>query len=289
MWLEKPSTLTGNRACRASVRASSARRAFSSQKHHLQVEVRRHQGTVNPWNVAAANPAGIDEDGELLRVKTEFLPQHPGVEVVDLLKLRVDRHADDPNPMLFHTVFQQFGFGALVGNDVEVHIRIAPRPPGVAAGIGDDGDKRNFAPQIEVVQDARDGVLQHRVHRHDEIRAVFVEEPFQIGFGVPLDKDPLLRVVAVDEAVVVLDVFLVGPQQKVIDVAGGPCHRTAFFQGVGRMNQKIDTFGNLGQSRFERAGSAGVTSAGIGGQNKNLFFPLDPHAVRDVTLAGATL
>jgi len=88
------------------------------------------------------------------------------------------------------------------------------------------------------------------MHWHDKIRAVLGKEPFQVGFGVALDDRPPLGMVAVDQPVVVLDVFLVGAQQEVVKVAARTGERTTLFQGMRCMDEKPNAFCNFGQPRF---------------------------------------
>src|ERR1041385_2047615 len=153
----------------------SARRA-ASEKDGLHVQLAVHQLSENLRDVAAANPARVDEDGELFRVESERAPSGLRRALGGQLELRVDGHARNFYAPRRDAVINQLLLGLLAGDEVERHVVARPALPEAVAGVCDHGDERDFSGESEFPDDAREGVLRERVDTDDDFGAPALEE-----------------------------------------------------------------------------------------------------------------
>src|SRR5207244_1287093 len=94
-------------------------------------------------DVAAANPARIDEDGEAFRIESEIGARGCLLLFAFVLKLGMNRNAADFDLLCRHAVIQKLLPRFLRRHQIKAYIFTRPAAPEAVTRIRHDGDERN--------------------------------------------------------------------------------------------------------------------------------------------------
>ncbi len=227
-------------------------------------------------NVAAADPAGVDEDGELFGIESKLGSRGELLLFRLKLKFRMDRDAADFDLLAGHAVINQLSPRIFGGDQIEADLFAGPSTPEPVTRVGHYRNERDAVEQAQLAQHMPQKMLCHRVNRDDDLRTVFLEQLPRVPRSHPIEQTRLIRTEMLDRPVVILHQMLVMAQQVVVEL------RQLFGQKVRLFNRADDvdqTFGR-GES-LQPVGDCGcgarVATSGIGGDDQKLFGGFVSH------------
>ena len=227
-------------------------------------------------DVAAADPAGVDEDGELFGIESEFGARGELFLFRLKLKFRMDRYAADFYLIFGHAVIKQLSPRVFGGDQIEADLFASPPAPEPVTGVGYDRDQWNAVEQTQFAQHAPQKMLRHRVNRYDYLRTVFLEQLPHVSRSQPVKQTRFVRTETFDRPVVILHQMLVIPQQVVIKLHQLFGQQVRFFNRAGDVDQTFGR-GESPQPVGDRGRGARMATSGFGGDDQKFFGGIVRH------------
>src|SRR5690606_37859602 len=126
---------------------------LARKEDRLHVQFSANKFLKDGRDIPPSDPAGVNEDRELIGIEVERPTCLLSVRFSDLAELGMHWHSRDLDPVLGHAVIHQLALGVFVGDQIKRHVVTGPSLPEAIARVRHYRYERYLVGKIKLTED----------------------------------------------------------------------------------------------------------------------------------------